>query len=134
MLKNPKIGKKPLCSSDDGDFNDDATWEEFLYNLAGYIRKRFSTGYAKVYGENMGWRRLSGYKVIKFDLEADDDDLAREFLEGFVPDCAFITRVFSLISHHGLYFRLFHHDNPVNGDEYYLVPITRRTYEQFMYA
>ena len=79
MIRSRKsftIGQKPLCSTFDGEFDDEIAWEEFLYTLASYIRARFPSGYAKVNAENMGWRHLSGYKMIKFDLDKDYDDLA----------------------------------------------------------
>ena len=137
MIRSRKsftIGKKPLCSTFDGEFDDEIAWEEFLYTLASYIRARFPSGYAKVNAENIGWRHLSGYKMIKFDLDKDYDDLAREFLFQFCPDCEFNAVVFSITNRRGLYFNVTHHDNPVSGDHYYIVPASRRTYERFIYA
>ena len=107
-------------------------WECFLIDVGVLVEKRFTTGYVKCTAEDMGWRHLSGYKVFKCDTNDSYEDIGRRFVNSFCPNCDWSADVYSLNNSRGLFFRVTHHDNPVNGDKYYLMPISERTYNQLL--
>lgn len=122
-----KIGKRTLLEIE--PYADELEYDDFMLMLGEIVAKRFKTGYVKCSAENMGWRNLSGHKVFEFDYNGDFRSIARDFLNGFTPDCDWCATVKSLNDGKGLYFRLSTHDSPM-GESYYLTPISERTYER----
>ena len=121
VSKNPILVLEP--------YSDESSWNDLMIALGTIIKKRFKTGYVKCRAENMGWRKASGYKVFKCNTDREEDYVGADFLSKFTPDCEWSAKVYSLDSR-GLFFTVTHHDNPVNGDRYYLTPISARTYER----
>lgn len=123
------ISKKPLLefSTDCDSFE----WDEFTAILGELVKKRFSEkGYAKVEAKNMGWRRASAWKVFKIADSPFISDLGDSFIIDIAPRCDWSATVYSYSNSRGLYINIKHHDNPVGGDEYYVLPISKRTYEK----
>lgn len=119
--KNPILEIEPYPDSFDYDC--------FLTALGTYIRERFKTGYVKCQAENMGWQRRSGYKVFKCNVSPmDNREVARDFLDSFMPNTDWCATVYSLNRGKGLYFSVSHHD--AQGESYYLTPISERTYNR----
>lgn len=123
-----KISKKPILEIE--SYPDEFEWEDFLESLGTLVKKRFKTDCVKCTAKNLGWRHLSGYKVFKCDTNRPANEVGAQFISNFMPDCEWSARVYSLNSGKGLYINATHHDNPVSGDEYYLTPISFRTYER----
>ena len=122
------LSKKPLLEI--YPYPDEFEYEDFCLSLAELVEKRFKTGYVKCEAKNMGWQRRSGYKVFKIDEQLREEQLGMKFLNNFMPNCEWCAKVYSLNNGKGLCFIVAHHDNPVSGDEYYLTPISERTYER----
>lgn len=121
-----KTTKYPVATYDSSS-EDEFAYEDFKITLAPIVEKIFTTGYVKCSAENMGWRRVSGYKVFIFDPQVRT---VSDFLSNFMPDTDWSCQVFRAVNGHGLYFNVTHHDNPVSGDEYYLTPISENTYNR----
>lgn len=121
-----KISKKPLLELE--PYSDESSWNDFMIALGTLVKERFKTDYVKCRGENLGWRRRSGYKVFKFNTDREEDYVGAEFLSKFMPDCEWSATVYSLNGGKGLYFSVSHHD--AQGESYYLTPISARTYER----
>lgn len=120
------ISKKPMAEVE--PYCDEFELEGFLFALGTMIKSRFKTGYVKCRAENLGWRHLSGYRVFTCDINRPVKDVARSFLNNFMPDCDWCATVYSLNGGEGLYFNVYHHD--AQGESYYLTPISQRTYER----
>lgn len=122
-----KISKKPLLEIE--PYADEYDWEDFCIALGALIKERFKTGYAKCLVENLGWRHLTGCKVFECDTSKNMIEVAKDFLNSFMPNCDWCATVYSLNSGKGLYFSVSHHD--AQGESYYLTPISERTYDRF---
>lgn len=120
------ISKKPILEIE--PYPDEFEYEDFCLALGLRIRACFKTGYVKCRGENLGWRRRSGYKVFECDPDQNVVKLAKDFLNSFMPDTDWSATVYSLNGGKGLYFSVSHHD--AQGESYYLTPISRGTYER----
>lgn len=121
-----KISKNPILRLE--PYADEVDWNSFLVLLGSLVKKRFKTGYVKCRVENQGWRHLSGYKMFECDISKEDNQVGAEFLSEFMPNTDWSATVYSLNRGQGLYFSVSHHD--VQGESYYLTPISDRTYEK----
>lgn len=90
-----------------------ADFKDYLTELMGEINKGRNT--YKIIGKNMGWRHLTGSKILK----ADDGE---ELLKGILPN----TQEFSLYVYKTkttLIIKCSHHDAPM-GEYYYIKPLS----------
>lgn len=122
-----KISKRPLLDIE--PYADEFDYECFCQALGDLVKKRFKTGYVRVTATNMGWRNLSGYKVFECDIDNTEEQVGRDFLNSFIPNCDWCATVYSLNSGKGLYFSVSTHDSPT-GESYYLLPISERAYDK----
>ena len=123
-----KISKKPLLELTNDC--EEYEWYDYMTVLGELVKKRFSEkGYVKVEAKNMGWRRASAWKVIKIMQSPVLLDLGESLMLGIAPSCTWNATVYSM-NGRGLYINIRYHDNPVNGDEYYVTPIAERTYNR----
>lgn len=120
------VSKKPLLEIE--PYPDEFEYEDFCITLGELITQRFTTGYVLCKAENLGWRRISGYKVFECNRSQVVEKVARDFLNSFMPNTDWCATVYSLNGGKGLYFSVSHHD--AQGESYYLTPISARTYER----
>lgn len=113
------------CDYEEDDWDYEYALDEFKQTIEERIIKYNPNGYYKIIAENMGWDRRSGYKVARIQ---DYSDLCNALFNCFSD---FHARVHSYYTK-GLYIRVTHHDNPVSGDKYYLIPISERTYQEYV--
>lgn len=123
-----QLSKKPIAKYT--SYEDD--WDDFASQIGELVKKRFKSEYCKVTGKNMGWRKRSGHKVFQvYRIDLDSYEVGRDFLNEFMPSGDYSAIVHSLNHGKGLFFRVTHHDNPVGGDEYYILPTTKGVYDRF---
>lgn len=122
------ISKKPLTSIE--PYVNYTEFDLFLEYIGFLVKKRFKTGYVLCEAENMGWQRRSAHKAFVCYTDGSDVHVANQFFSNFMPNCDWSATVYSLNGGKGLYINVKHHDNPVNGDHFYLLPISQRRYEQ----
>lgn len=122
--------KKPILTLGYDYEEEDVEFEyEFFHEELGFIvKKRFPTGCAYVAAEDVGWRRMSADGYIKFDIdEKYTENVGINFLRDLKPKTSECTiQVYKYKK--GLYLNIKHHDNPVNGDRYFLTPCAESTY------
>lgn len=124
-----KVSEHCIMEELGNDLDPFATLTRYT-KLGELVIERFKEGYVMCRAKNIGWMRLEGYKVFAIDTYRDPYDVGIAFIEEFCPHCDWTARVYSLNEESGLYFNITHHDNPVNGDSYYLTPITEEVYER----
>ena len=117
-------------------YEDDSildTYEQFTTDLGVMIRDRdvFGTDYIKITAQNVGWQRRCAVKAITVDREYHDELLGRTILsECGLSDDNHI-RIYRLMPRsRGILIRATNHDNPVNGDRFYLTPCVERTFNR----
>ena len=119
------IGKRVIVSYDPYDYEDECDsliqWENFEFLVNGVLHKKNPDGYYKIEARNMGWNRRSGYKYAEINRASD-----------LVNALGIAESMIEVRRYHnkGLFIRAKNHDNPVNGDEYYLIPVAESTYRR----
>ncbi|MGL5913260.1 MAG: hypothetical protein ACRCZB_03775 [Bacteroidales bacterium] len=100
---------------------------EAYYNVGVQFENLFESACFKVDAVNIGWQKMSGYKYVdlrNFDYKAFDE-IGRKVLNT-VFNYSYSYSMTCYKCDNGLYINVKHHDNPVNGDKYYLTPLTVR--------
>jgi hypothetical protein len=97
-------------------------YDDFIEELQSIIDKKNKTNYWKVEGINLNWRNSSGYKYI-------NTNNAKDLLSKILPntDCSISVENYK----NGLYIKAKHHDQPVNGSSFYILPCSQKTYYKF---
>lgn len=109
----------------------DIYWEDFCQDLGEHFKKKFKSFCAKVSYRNLGWRNTSGTSSIEIP-ETLTSAMGRDLIQRLAPKSGdFTVQVYSYKN--GLEFRIKHHDNPVNGDEFYLTPIAQSSHRNCKY-
>ena len=119
------IGKRVIVRYDPCDCIDEddtwVEWENFKLVLDGILHQKNPDGYYRVEAKNLGWNRRSGYKYAEINRASD-----------LVNALGIADSTIEVRRYHnkGLFIRAKNHDNPVNGDEYYLIPVAESTYRR----
>ena len=122
--------KKNLLEYDTTGEEDEFSYDDFLEDVGCLYLKKFRHEYVHIKAENIGWRSLSGEKYAKINIDINDMlETGKEFLRSFIPRTSdYYIQVQNFKQ--GLYINVKHHDNPVNGDRYYITKSCERTYER----
>ena len=122
------ISKSPLLEID--SCADEIEYIRAMTEFGLLVQKRFAkNSYARVKAENMGWSRRSGFKVFEVDRDLYPYETGVDFIGNIAPHSDYRAKVYSLDGR-GFYINILHHDNPVNGDDFYIVPISEKTFDR----
>ena len=110
----------PQETDEDGEDISEILLDNFEWEFNHLVQKKNPDGYFKIVGKNLGWDRREGYKYAEISC-------ARELFNAI---STLAESTISIYRYHnkGLFIRATNHDNPVNGDQYYLVPVAYSTY------
>lgn len=114
---------------------DEFDWFDFKYSVGMLLSKTLGTNrYVKVVAEIQNpWNGevKQGYKYLRLDFARDCDDYALSLLVQIFPREIGSLKVYRLKNRKGLMIKHTHHDNPVNGDTYYVYPSCEAKYRKF---
>ena len=122
--KNPILEYDPCDEPYDGDY---VLWGEFTTALSVLIKDRFADHCVKVTREVTDW---SG-KTFGGSKYADDIHHAEDLIDCIFPRGLGESHMRVYTYPRGLAFRVTHHDNPVNGDWYFVVRVKQSTVDRY---
>lgn len=125
-----KLSKNPYIQYDGEPYDDDecdlygceTCYDYFIEDLQSLMDERLKTSFLKVRAEDIGWNHRGGYKYV-------NTDNARVLLGEILPNTECNLYVYKIPK--GICIVAKHHDNPVNGDHYYVTSVAESTYHTY---
>ena len=131
-MSNYYISKFPLVEYDpyEEDVDSECAWDNYSHALTVLVTTRFKEHCIKVSRDITRWNgnRYGGYKCADC-IENGEDLMNCIFPRGMGESHVY---VYSYRGGKGLALRVTHHDNPVNGDWYYVVPVKQSTVDRYI--
>lgn len=108
------------------------TFNIFIKSLGALVKSHFQKSeYLKVKGVDLGWQKLTATRAIKVHHGYSDELVGRTIYTRCCLEYDNHVRVYRKTkSSKGLVIIATNHDNPVNGNHFFLTPCTERTYNK----